>query len=86
MILCSRVSTDVAHVTQICIAPEQRGRGLGRLLLATCAQSLLAKGFNALTLTVTEDNQPALRLYHWLGFTSRHRFDAIVVEAQFAQH
>jgi ribosomal protein S18 acetylase RimI-like enzyme len=85
MILCSRVSSDVAHVTQICIAPEHRGRGLGRLLLDTCAQSLLAQGFNALTLTVTEDNRPALRLYEWLGFTQRHRFDAVVLESQFAQ-
>jgi len=86
MILCSQVSPDVAHVTQICIAPEQRGRGLGRLLPVTCTRSLLAQRFRNLTLPVTQNNHPARRLYEWLRFTQRHRFDAIVLETQFVQH
>ncbi len=31
MVLCSRVAPDVAHITQLCVAPSHRGRGLGKL-------------------------------------------------------
>jgi ribosomal protein S18 acetylase RimI-like enzyme len=80
MILCSRVGKNVGHITQLCIAQQHRGRGLGRALLGKSAECLLAQGFKALTLTVTENNQQALRLYEWFGFTLLHRFDGIVME------
>ncbi len=78
LLLCSRVREDVGHVTQICVAPEFRGRGLGRLLMNECAESLAKRGFNLLTLTVTASNQKAVSLYEWLGFRGTHRFDAMV--------
>lgn len=80
MILSSRVAPEVAHITQLCIAPHLRGRGFGRLLLDRCAQGLLGAGFEAVTLTVTESNHPAARLYERFGFSVRHRFDAIVLD------
>jgi ribosomal protein S18 acetylase RimI-like enzyme len=79
MILSSRVAPEVAHITQLCVAPHLRGRGLGRLLLDRCAGGLLGAGFEAVTLTVTESNNPAARLYERFGFSVRHRFDAIVL-------
>lgn len=78
LLLCSRVRDDVGHVTQICVAPEFRGRGLGRLLMNECARSLARRGFSLLTLTVTASNQKAVSLYEWLGFRGTHRFDAMV--------
>jgi len=83
MVLCSRVGDKVAHITQLCIAPAYRGRGLGRELLVRSAQSLLGAGFEAITLTVTEGNEQAVKLYQRFGFTLRHRFDAMVLEPQF---
>ncbi|HWZ52413.1 MAG TPA: GNAT family N-acetyltransferase [Granulicella sp.] len=80
MILCSRVADRVAHITQLCIAPAYRGTGLGRTLLRHCILHLLHAGFQAITLTVTEQNQLAVRLYEQLGFFIRHRFDAVVLE------
>jgi len=85
MVLCSRVGDKVAHITQLCIAPAYRGRGLGRELLVRSAQSLLSAGFEAITLTVTEGNEQAVKLYKRFGFTLRHRFDAMVLEPQFKQ-
>jgi ribosomal protein S18 acetylase RimI-like enzyme len=85
MVLCSRVGANVAHITQLCIAPAYRGRGLGRGLLERSAKSLLGAGFEAITLTVTEGNRQAVRLYERFGFTLRHRFDAMVLEPQFKQ-
>ena len=78
LLLCSRVRDDVGHVTQICIGPEYRGRGLGRLLMVECARALARRGFSLLTLTVTASNRRAVSLYEWLGFRGVHRFDAMV--------
>jgi ribosomal protein S18 acetylase RimI-like enzyme len=80
MILCSRVANDVAHITQLCVSPKYRGHGLGRMLLEHCVRHLGRTGFAAITLTVTEANQQAVRLYEELGFSSRHRFDAMVMD------
>ncbi|HEX4038238.1 MAG TPA: GNAT family N-acetyltransferase [Acidobacteriaceae bacterium] len=78
LLLCSRVREDVGHVTQVCVARNYRGRGLGRLLLETCARTLARRGFSLLTLTVTASNHNAVALYEWLGFRGTHRFDAMV--------
>ena len=81
MILCSRIAHDVAHITQICIAKAYRGQGLGRALLQHCMAQLRRAGFSAVTLTVTESNEQAVKLYEELGFFVRHRFDAMVYDS-----
>jgi len=78
LLLCSRVRDDVGHVTQICVAPEYRGLGLGRLLMVECARALARRNFSLLTLTVTASNEKAVSLYEWLGFRGTYRFDAMV--------
>ena len=85
ILLCSRVAPmgpegAVAHVTQLCVAPGYRGQHLGRLLLEHCMRNLPARHYNALTLTVTEANSEAVRLYRSSGFETRHRFDALVLD------
>jgi ribosomal protein S18 acetylase RimI-like enzyme len=80
MVLCSRVGPQVAHITQLCVAKEYRGRGLGLALLRQSADALLGAGFEAITLTVTEANAPAVRLYERFGFTQMHRFDAMAMD------
>jgi GNAT superfamily N-acetyltransferase len=76
--LVSRVEPDVAHITQLCVSPRRRGYGLGRMLMRHVATNLAAKGMNAVTLTVTEANTPALKLYESLGFRRRLSFCANV--------
>jgi ribosomal protein S18 acetylase RimI-like enzyme len=80
IVLCSRVAPTVAHVTQLCIAPSFRGAHLGRSLLRVSLAQLAARGYDALTLTVTEANKAALHLYQDEGFHTRQRFDALVLE------
>jgi ribosomal protein S18 acetylase RimI-like enzyme len=80
MLLTSRVATEVAHITQLCVAPTYRGRGLGVGLLNRSADSLRRAGLDAFTLTVTECNEQAVKLYKRFGFTQRHRFDAMVMD------
>jgi ribosomal protein S18 acetylase RimI-like enzyme len=82
MVLCSRVAPDVAHITQLCVAPSHRGRHLGQVLLSHVMRSLARVGTAAITLTVTEANRPAVELYQNTGFHIRHRFDAMVLERE----
>src|ERR1700761_2419728 len=78
MVLCSRVRQDSAHITQLCVSPALRGLGLGPALLCHCILGLEAPGGKSLSLTVTESNDGARRLYEQNGFTVAHRFDAMV--------
>ncbi len=80
VILCSRVKDDVGHVTQVCMVPEYRGRGLGEDLIASTYHSLRNRNFSLLSLTVTEANHRAVDLYRRLGFVELRVFDAFVWE------
>jgi ribosomal protein S18 acetylase RimI-like enzyme len=80
VLLCSRVRNDVGHVTQVCLLPEYRGRGLGEALIRSCSAELARRNFSLLTLTVTEANRKAVDLYTRLGFGTRRVFDAFVWE------
>ena len=78
LLLCSRVSAGVGHVTQICVLPEFQDRGAGRTLLQLCVSSLQARDCETVTLTVTEQNASAVHLYRQLGYRVQHRFDAML--------
>jgi ribosomal protein S18 acetylase RimI-like enzyme len=80
MMLTSRVRSDVAHITQICVLPERQGLGLGRALICRAVAGLLARGFKAISLTVTDGNRNAVGLYRRLGFQTKRTFDAYVWE------
>ncbi len=80
ILLCSRVKEDVGHITQVCMVPELRGKGIGEALIARCEASLKKRSFTMLSLTVTEANDRAVDLYKRLGFRSERIFDAFVWE------
>jgi ribosomal protein S18 acetylase RimI-like enzyme len=80
LILCSRVRKDVGHVTQICVLPDYRAKGIGESLLAATNANLRKRNFLLLSLTVTEANSNAVALYRRLNFDSKRIFDAFVWE------
>jgi ribosomal protein S18 acetylase RimI-like enzyme len=80
LILCSRVGSDVGHVTQVCVLPEYRLHGIGETLLAATRVNLCQRKFSLLSLTVTEANARAVELYLRLGFEKKRVFDAFVWE------
>jgi ribosomal protein S18 acetylase RimI-like enzyme len=76
--LSSLVASDVGHVTQICVAPEVKGAGVGYELLRRTLNSLAAQGCTKASLTVTASNQEAVQLYQSIGFRATRRFAAYV--------
>jgi ribosomal-protein-alanine N-acetyltransferase len=60
---------DEAHITTIGVEPEQRGHGLGELLLIALADEAIRRGAEWLTLEVRVSNVPAQALYRKYGFS-----------------
>jgi ribosomal protein S18 acetylase RimI-like enzyme len=80
LVLASRVSPESGHITQLCVHPGFRRRGLARMLLSLAASCFARQGIPEVSLTVTEANTPAIDLYRAEGFDSAHAFDATVWE------
>jgi ribosomal protein S18 acetylase RimI-like enzyme len=78
LVLGSRVSPESGHITQLCVRPSHRRRGLGRLLLTVAAAGFVRQGASEISLTVTEANSSAIELYRAEGYECGHEFDAAV--------
>lgn len=78
--LASLVARDVGHITQVCVTPEVRGRGVGYELLRRSLASLADAGARKVSLTVTAANRRAVMLYEAMGFLTRRRFAALIWE------
>ncbi len=79
-VLTSSISPGNGHIPQIAIAPDQQGKGLGKLLVRHAISVLAAIGHQSVSLSVTKDNQPAMSLYRLLGFQPEFDFHAYVWE------
>ncbi len=60
---------DEAHITNVCVMPEHRGKGYARLLMKRLAEVSRQYGARSMTLEVRVSNKSALRLYKKCGFT-----------------
>jgi ribosomal protein S18 acetylase RimI-like enzyme len=78
LVLGSRVSAQSGHLTQVCVHPAFRRRGLARMLLTQAAYSFMRLGAAEISLTVTEANAEAINLYKQEGYECAHSFDAAV--------
>lgn len=59
---------DEAHITNVAVRRDERGRGLGRQLMNALIQLAADSGMNWMTLEVRRSNDPARALYKSLGF------------------
>lgn len=62
---------DEAHVTNIAVHQNHRGRGIGERLLLELMARAKARGARRMTLEVRRSNLPAQQLYLKLGFVAR---------------
>jgi ribosomal protein S18 acetylase RimI-like enzyme len=61
---------DCGHVADLIVAPEARGRGVGKALMAAGERWSRERGFEMMTLHVFVENRGARALYEELGFTA----------------
>lgn len=66
-------AAPTGQLVSVWIDPRQRGRGLARRLVEHCADWAAGRGAASLLLTVTSNNQAAIRLYERLGFEATDR-------------
>ncbi len=78
--LASLVAEGVGHITQICVAPEVRGTGVGYELLRRSLGAFRSHGCRKVSLTVTASNRRAVELYERVGFRRERVFPALVWE------
>lgn len=68
-------SDAIGWVGQLAVAPEWRGRGLGRALLVTSMRAFRKRGLPRAALSVHGDNLRAARLYESAGMRPAWRHD-----------
>lgn len=59
---------DEAHITNVAVHPDYRGRGMGELLMRAVMLQTQQEGCHWMTLEVRKSNLPAQGLYNKLGF------------------
>lgn len=63
------------HVYTVNVHPSQRGKGLGKRLMAECEARLLALGMARVVLEVNVQNDAAIRLYEACGYARVKRLE-----------
>jgi ribosomal protein S18 acetylase RimI-like enzyme len=74
----TRVRPGTAHIPQVAVGPAFQGLGLGTALMAAAFRELAGESFEQVTLTVTDANSGAVRLYERLGFETFKTFGAFI--------
>jgi len=80
LLAVTAVRPRTAHIPQVAIPPPFQGRGLGTVLMEAAFQDLAEQGYEEISLTVTDANAGAVRLYERLGFKTFREFGAFVYQ------
>jgi ribosomal protein S18 acetylase RimI-like enzyme len=72
------VRPGTAHIPQIAVAASYQGVGLGSAMMRASFEKLAREGFAEVSLTVTNLNSGAVRLYERVGFRAFREFGAFV--------
>jgi ribosomal protein S18 acetylase RimI-like enzyme len=74
VVLVTRISRNHAHICQISVRPDMQRRGIGSALLGGALEALRHAGLRHVTLSTTDGNYPASRLYARQGFRTHRVF------------
>lgn len=76
----TRVRPRTAHIPQVGVGKSFQGVGIGTAMMEAAFRDLAQAGFQEVTLTVTDANSGAVRLYHRLGFETFKAFGAFIFD------
>lgn len=65
----AHIVLDEAHITNVCVLPKYRGRGLAKEMMRALQDEVRSRGADAMTLEVGVTNKIAQRLYRECGFS-----------------
>ncbi len=65
-------ASKIGRIHMFGITPEFKGRRLSKKLMRIGLEEMKTKGFEAVELTVDEDNRPAFALYDFFGFREKY--------------
>src|SRR6185295_15201439 len=68
-VVTTALSADAAHIAQVAVDPDARGRSWGRALVTSAMSAAASAGYQEMTLLVADTNARAAALYEDLGFT-----------------
>lgn len=80
------VTGDWAGIAAIEVLPEHRRRGLGLHLMVALLDWAAERGATSVYLQTRGDNEPALRLYDALGFTTHHEYRYLTPPSGLSPH
>jgi ribosomal protein S18 acetylase RimI-like enzyme len=80
VLLATRTQPTTAMIPQFSVRRQYQGRGLGRAMLATFLSQCRSQGLERITLSVSEANDRAFRLYLRTGFQIQKSFSAFIWE------
>jgi ribosomal protein S18 acetylase RimI-like enzyme len=78
LLTVTAIRRPTAHIPQVAVAAAFQGRGVGTALMDAAFEDLDQDGFDEVTLTVTDANAGALRLYEKIGFETFKEFGAFI--------
>lgn len=80
VLMSSRVSPGVGHISQISVRPAFQGKGIGRRMIQSALAEFFDLGFTKVSLAVTGANLNAMRLYEACGFRTIHTFPVFYLD------
>jgi putative acetyltransferase len=70
----TRHDATTAEIRRMCVVPDERGRGIGRLLLAAIEKAVLAAGYERAILDTGPKQPHAEALYRSAGYSDIENF------------
>jgi ribosomal protein S18 acetylase RimI-like enzyme len=86
LLTVTEVRPRTAHIPQVGVGPSFQGLGVGTALIEAAFRDLEDEGYEQVTLTVTDSNAGAVRLYRRLGFETFKSFGAFIYDRDSAQN
>lgn len=80
VILFTQHSPEEGFIAEMAVARAHQGKGVGKALLTKSLSIAREQGAKAVTLGVTKENVPAVKLYCSLGFTAKQQLSAYIWE------
>lgn len=80
-----KAPADAPYISDVAVAPDQRGRGIGKSLLRSCEAAMVARGHGKMYLHTKVDNEGAQALFTGAGYEEPADAKAGLTQMQIAQ-